>query len=51
MTLVMNLDEDLTGSLTAQFTPRDKTIKGEVSVNFDGKHAGVYKRDNVIIAL
>ena len=51
MTLVIDLDEDLTGSLTAQFTPREKTVKGEASTDFDGRQAGVHRRDNVIIAL
>lgn len=51
MTLIMDLDEDLTGNLTARFTPREDTIKGEVSIKFDGREAGLYKRDNVIITL
>ena len=33
----MILDKDLTSSLTARFTPQKKTIKGEVSINFDGR--------------
>lgn len=51
MTLVMDLNKDLTASLTARFTPREKTIKGEAFTNFDGRQAGVHKRDNVIITL
>ena len=51
MTLAMDLNEDLTGSLTARFTPREKTIKGEASTYFDGRQAGVHKRNNVIITL
>ncbi len=51
MTLVMDLDKDLTGSLTARFTHREKSIKGEASTNFDGRQAGVHQRDHVIIAL
>lgn len=51
MTLVMDLDKNLTASLTARFTPRERTIKGEASIIIDGIQAGIHKRDNVIITL
>jgi len=51
MTLIMDLDEDLTGTLTARFTPQERTTKGEVLTKFDGRLAGGRTHENDVIAL
>lgn len=47
VTMVMN--QDLTGKFTARFTPRDKVIEGEASVDFDGSRAANQKDGNDVV--
>lgn len=48
--LVMELDKDLTGRVTAYFTPQESSMKGEVSTTFDGAQ-GVGRTVEDVVAL
>lgn len=51
MKIIMIMERDLTGKLTAHFTPQDKVQRGEVSVHFDGARALDQRDCNAVITI